>query len=120
MPDSEVTASADELAFVDWLKSKGIYNEFASTATMRNQFSVWEAAGKPKAVPQLTEEEINSIAYFIKDGCIHRLSGWEERLERMVKAHYPAVIDALEAFEKAQKDIYRAVDDMVEKGGYQE
>ena len=37
----------DKQDFIAWLKSKGIYNEFASGTVMQFGHDVWIAAGKP-------------------------------------------------------------------------
>lgn len=34
-----------QFEFVEWLKSHGIYNEFASAETMRGMMKVWEICG---------------------------------------------------------------------------
>jgi len=35
-----------QLEFIEWLKSKGLYNPMESASTMQKMHNVWEAANK--------------------------------------------------------------------------
>lgn len=55
-----------QLEFVEWLKERGIYNEFDTAATMRKAQQVWEAMQPPES--DLQPGQVFEVAYpFIKD-----------------------------------------------------
>ena len=60
MSKTEIEIFAEQIKFTDWLKSKGMYNIYESSSTMRKMFNVWSEM--EKEILELEEQHDQDMA----------------------------------------------------------